>query len=111
MAPRYRDPDDLDTPETDGGEAGPRPLKSRRLVDMMEPSKKGKGRGKDVTGLSIPPEEAVPAPVGKPRQPHPAVRGTAPRQELSDQTPSGRKASSKTTAKAPTDHPTLSLSL
>lgn len=105
MAPRYRDPDDLDTPETDGGEAGPRPLKSRRLVDMMEPSKKGKGRGKDVTGLSIPPEEAVPAPVGKPRQPHPAVRGTAPRQELSDQTPSGRKASSKTTAKAPTEQP------
>ena len=44
MAPRFRDPDDLDTPETDGGEARPRPLKSRRLVDVMEPASKGKGR-------------------------------------------------------------------
>lgn len=105
MAPRYRDPDDFDIPETHGGEAGPRPLKSRRLVDMMEPSKKGKERGKDVTGLSTPPEGAAPAPVGKPRQPHSAVRGTGPRQELSDQTPSGRKASPKTTAKAPAEQP------
>lgn len=44
MAPRYRDPDDFDIPETHGGEAGPRPLKSRRLVDVMETSSKGKGR-------------------------------------------------------------------
>ena len=44
MAPRYRDPDDFDTPETNGGEARPRPLKSRRLVDVMEPASKGKGR-------------------------------------------------------------------
>ena len=44
MAPRFRDPDDFDTPETDGGEARPRPLKSRRLVDVMEPASMGKGR-------------------------------------------------------------------
>lgn len=42
MAPHFRDPDDFDTPETDGGEARPRPLKSRRLVDVMEPAPKGK---------------------------------------------------------------------
>ena len=30
---------------TDGGEATPRPLKAQKLVDMMEPSSKGKGTG------------------------------------------------------------------
>ena len=47
MADRYdRDPiyDDFDG--TDGGEATPRPLKAQRLVDMMEPSAKGKGTGR-----------------------------------------------------------------
>lgn len=53
MAPRYRDPDDFDIPETHGGEAGPRPLKSRRLVDVMEPSSKGKGREKQESAASV----------------------------------------------------------
>lgn len=101
MAPRYTDPEDFDIPETDGGEARPRPLKSRRLVDMMEPSPKGKGRGKDVTGLSVRPKETAPALAEKPRQIHSANKGTAPKQDLPDQAPSGRMASPKTTAKQP----------
>ncbi len=36
MAPRYTDPDFYDTPETDGGEARPRPLKARRLLEVMD---------------------------------------------------------------------------
>ena len=40
---RYRNTDRIDG--TDGGEATPRPLKAQRLVDMMEPSSKGKETG------------------------------------------------------------------
>ena len=79
MAPRYRDPDDFDIPETDGGEARPRPLKSRRLVDMMEPASKGKERGRIATEAPARRERIAPAS---------SVSGAAaPRQKGSDTTP------------------------
>ena len=43
MADRYyRNGQAVHIDSTDGGEATPRPLKAQRLVDMMEPSSKGK---------------------------------------------------------------------
>lgn len=46
MADRYyRNGQAVHMDSTDGGEATPRPLKAQRLVDMMEPSSKGKGTG------------------------------------------------------------------
>ena len=46
MADRYyRNGQAVHIDSTDGGEATPRPLKAQRLVDMMEPSSKGKGTG------------------------------------------------------------------
>ena len=77
MAPRYRDPDDFDTPETDGGEARPRPLKSRRLVDVMEPASKGKGR--ETAIAEAPARRERIAPVS-------SVSKAAPRQKESDST-------------------------
>ena len=77
MAPRFRDPDDFDTPETDGGEARPRPLKSRRLVDMMEPASKGKGREAAIAETSARRERIAPAS---------SVSKAAPRQKESDST-------------------------
>lgn len=79
MAPRYRDPDDFDTPETDGGEARPRPLKSRRLVDVMEPAPKGKKKETAIAEAPARRERIAPAS---------SVSGaTAPRQKGSDTTP------------------------
>ena len=79
MAPRYRDPDDFDTPETDGGEARPRPLKSRSLVDVMKPASKGKERGRIATEAPTRRERIAPAS---------SVSGaTAPRQRGSDTAP------------------------
>ena len=79
MAPRFRDSDDFDTPETDGGEARPRPLKSRRLVDVMEPASKGKERGRIATEAPDRRERIAPAS---------SVSGaTAPRQKGSDTAP------------------------
>ncbi len=46
MADRYyRNGPAVHIDSTDGGEATPRPLKAQRLVDMMEPSSKGRGTG------------------------------------------------------------------
>ena len=46
MADRYyRNGQAVHIDSTDGGEATPRPLKAQRLVDMMEPSSKGRGTG------------------------------------------------------------------
>lgn len=46
MADRYyRNGQAVHIDSTDGGEATPRPLKAQRLVDMMEPSSKGKETG------------------------------------------------------------------
>ena len=88
MAPRYRDPDDLDTPETHGGEAGPRPLKSRRLVDMMDTSSKGKGRRKPATAAPSRREKVTPSAV-----PEPTVFGRGEGdQDLPQATPSKRIA-------------------
>lgn len=47
MAPRYTHPEDFDIPATHGGEARPRPLKSRRLVDMPEFSSESFPKGKN----------------------------------------------------------------
>ncbi|MBO5511552.1 MAG: RecX family transcriptional regulator [Clostridia bacterium] len=117
MAPRYRDPDDFDIPETDGGEAGLRPLKSRRLVDMMEPSQKGKGRGKVEAEASVCPEGTAPASSAPgemaPRQTGKGSAGAEqfapvqapPEPSLPKQALSKKKASPKTTAKAPTEQP------
>ena len=77
MAPRYRDPDDFDTPETDGGEARPRPLKSRRLVDVMEPASKGKGRETAIAEAPDRRERIAPAS---------SVSKASPRQKESDST-------------------------
>ena len=119
MAPRYRDPDDFDIPETDGGEAGPRPLKSRRLVDMMEPSKKGKGREKveaSVCSEGTAPAFSAPEEMAS-RQTEKGSAGAEqfapvqapPKPSLPKQALSKKKASPKTTAKAPTEQPASNL--
>ncbi len=117
MAPRYRDPDDFDIPETHGGEAGPRPLKSRRLVDMMEPSQKGKGREKVEAEASVCPEGTAPASSAPremaPRQTEKRSAGAEqfapvqapPEPSLPKQALSKKKASPKTTAKVPAEQP------
>ena len=98
MAPRYRDPDDFDTPETDGGEARPRPLKSRRLVDVMEPVSKGKERGRIATEAPARRERIAPAS---------SVSGAAaPRQKESGTTPPVQALPERTVPKqAPSEQP------
>lgn len=127
MAPRYRDPDDFDIPETHGGEAGPRPLKSRRLVDVMEPASKGKGREREATEASAPPEGPAPSvseapsplrggqeaaalpPVAMPRQVHSAPGGSTPNQAPSGKIPIGRTASPRATRRPPAEQPSSDL--
>ena len=121
MAPRYTHPDDFDIPETEGGEARPRPLKSRRLVDMMEPSKKGKGREKVAAEVSVCPEGTAPASSAPEEMaPRQTEKGSAeaeqfapvqapPEPSLPKQALSKKKASPKTTAKAPNEQPTPDL--
>lgn len=127
MAPRYTDPDDFDIPETHGGEAGPRPLKSRRLVDVIETSSKGKGRERAATEAAAPPEGPAPsvseAPspmrggqeaaalpsVAMPRQTHSAPGGSAPNQAPSRKTPTGRTASPRAARRPPAEQPSSDL--
>lgn len=108
MAPRYRDPDDFDIPETHGGEAGPRPLKSRRLVDVMETSSKGKGREKRESAASVCNERTSHLPSAtEPRFPRQAEtdfttpKATVPERSVSKRTPSVKTGSPKTAEKAP----------
>ena len=113
MAPRYRDPDDFDTPETDGGEARPRPLKSRRLVDVMEPASKGKERGRIATEAPDRRERIAPASsvsgAAAPRQKGsdtaPPIQAlperTEPKQAPSEQVAFKKKTSPKTAPPAP----------
>ena len=100
MAPRFRDPDDFDTPETDGGEARPRPLKSRRLVDVMEPASKGKGRETAIAETPARRERIAPAS---------SVSGaTAPRQKESDTAPPVQAFPERTMPKrVPSEQPTF----
>ena len=105
MAPRYTDSDDFYTSGTEGGEARPRPLKSRRLVDMMEPSQKGKGRGKAAAEAPFRPEGIAPASVFEPPQTRSAAEGTAPQQALFDRAPSGKATVSQNRAKVPAKEP------
>ena len=98
MAPRFRDPDDFDTPETDGGEARPRPLKSRRLVDVMEPASKGKERGRIATEAPARRERIAPA--------SSVSKVAAPRQKESDTTPPVQAFPERTVPKqAPSEQP------
>ena len=113
MAPRFRDPDDFDTPETDGGEARPRPLKSRRLVDVMESASKGKGRETAMAEAPARRERIAPASsvskAAAPRQKEsdtaPPVQAfperTVPKQAPSEQAAFKKKASPKTAPPAP----------
>lgn len=108
MAPRYRDPDDFDIPETHGGEAGPRPLKSRRLVDVMEPSSKGKGREKRESAAPVCRERtSPPSSASEPRFPRQAEtdfttpKATAPERSASKRSPTVKTGSPKTAEKAP----------
>ena len=108
MAPRYRDPDDFDIPETDGGEARPRPLKSRRLVDVIETSSKGKGREKQELAASVHRERtSPPSSASEPRFPRQAgtdfttPKATAPDRSVSKRSPSVKTGSPKTAEKAP----------
>ena len=113
MAPRYRDPDDLDTPETHGGEAGPRPLKSRRLVDMMETSSKGKGRDKRESAASVCRGRTSHLPSAtEPHSPRQAEtdfttpKATAPERSVSKRSPLVKTGSPKTAEIAP-DKPSV----
>ena len=112
MAPRYRDPDDFDTPETDGGEARPRPLKSRRLVDVMEPASKGKGR--ETAIAETPARRKRIAPVSSVSKAVPRQKGsdsippvqafperTVPKQAPSEQAAFKKKASHQSPTHAP----------
>ena len=108
MAPRYRDLDDFDIPETHGGEARPRPLKSRRLVDVMETSSKGKGREKRESAASVCRERTSHLPSAtEPRSPRQAEtdfttpKATVPERSVSKRSPSVKTGSPKTAAKAP----------
>ena len=108
MAPRYTHPDDFDIPETDGGEARPRPLKSRRLVDMMEPSKKGKGREKRESAASVCRERtSPPSSASEPHSPRQAEtdfttpKATVPERSVSKRSPTVKTGSPKTAEKAP----------
>lgn len=108
MAPRYRDSDDFDIPETNGGEAGPRPLKSRRLVDVMETSSKGKGRDKRESAASVCRERASHLlSATEPRSPRQAEtdfttpKATVPERSVSKRSPSVKTGSPKTAEKAP----------
>lgn len=108
MAPRYRDPDGFDIPETHGGEAGPRPLKSRRLVDVMETSSKGKGRDKRESAASVCRERTSHLPSAtEPRSPRQAEtdfttpKATVPERSVSKRSPSVKTGSPKTAEKAP----------
>ena len=117
MAPRYRDPDDFDIPETHGGEAGPRPLKSRRLVDVMEPSSKGKGQEKQEPAASVHRERISPPPsASEPRSSRQVGTEftkpgtTAPKRSVPKQSPSAKTAPTKAPAKAPAEPPAPDLS-
>lgn len=98
MAPRFRDSDDFDTPETDGGEARPRPLKSRRLVDVMEPAPKGKKKETAIAEAPARRERIAPAS---------SVSGAAaPRQKGSDTAPPVQDFPERTVPKqAPSEQP------
>ncbi len=102
MAPRYRDPDDFDIPETHGGEAGPRPLKSRRLVDVMEPAPKGKKRETAIAEAPTRRERIAPA--------SSVSKVAAPRQRRSDTTPPVQAFPERTVPKqAPSEQPTFKM--
>lgn len=120
MAPRYRDPDDFDTPETDGGEARPRPLKSRRLVDMLEPPSKGKGGEKRESAASVRRERTSHLPSAtEPRSPRQAEseftkpKTTPPKPSTSMETAKTAKtatgARKKPASSAPAKQPTPDL--
>lgn len=67
MSPRsYADPHNFYTDEPDGGEAEPRPLKARRLVDVME------GQGKSPRRDTLPTERLHRDVVRKPSEPRPS---------------------------------------
>lgn len=100
MAPRFRDPDDFDTPETDGGEARPRPLKSRRLVDVMESASKGKGRETAMAEAPARRERIAPA--------SSVSEAAAPRQKGSDTAPPVQALPERTVPKqAPSEQPSF----
>lgn len=100
MAPRYADPDDFDIPETHGGEAGPRPLKSRRLVDVMEPAPKGKKKETAMAEAPARRERIAPA--------SSVSKVAAPRQKGSDTTPPVQAFPERTVPKqAPSEQPTF----
>ena len=98
MAPHFRDPDDFDTPETDGGEARPRPLKSRRLVDVMEPAPKGKKKETAIAEAPARRERIAPA--------SSVSEAAASRQKESDTAPPVQALPERTVPKqAPSEQP------
>ena len=105
MADRsYRNGQAVHMDSTDGGEATPRPLKAQRLVDMMEPSSKGKGTGQSaadapprrqkaasepsVSETTVPKQSAPRQPAPKqPAPKQPAPKQPAPKQPAPDLPP------------------------
>ena len=95
MADRYyRNGQAVHMDSTDGGEATPRPLKAQRLVDMMEPSSKGKGTGQSAAEAPPRRQKAASEPSASettvpkqnaPRQPAP--KQPAPKQPAPDLPP------------------------
>ena len=95
MADRYyRNGQAVHMDSTDGGEATPRPLKAQRLVDMMEPSSKGKGTGQSAAEAPPRRQKAASEPSvsettvpkqNAPRQP--ASKQSAPKQPAPDLPP------------------------
>ena len=76
MAGRYDRYAADDTYETDGGEATPRPLRARRLVDVMDTPSRGKGRTGSATAegkASVAQASVLPKAVGKASEAEPAV--------------------------------------
>ena len=96
MASRYHgDPEDEYHKLTHGGEEEPTPLRSRRLVDVMEPPVKGTGKERSAAGSTPRRHSSSHAPVGS------AVPQPTPPQPIPPHPPQAPTITSKASPSAP----------